>query len=176
MIAMLFMAEKRTAQRDTQPLLSRADIVTLLKHFGTVGRLLVGLIADGAPRSLDALSLILIIGLVLLCRRYEAPRTTTMRPGTLDPKAQPPAPPRVCRAVDDRRRQRAAAFVATLRLCSYGDVANKVVQKFLLWPYAAIATCGARQEWHLAGGTIFIGATMIRTRSHVRPPPSASPH
>ena len=33
MIAMLFMAEERTARRDTEPLLSCADIVALLKHF-----------------------------------------------------------------------------------------------------------------------------------------------
>jgi SRSO17 transposase len=33
MIAMLFMAEERTAQRDTEPLLSCADVVALLKHF-----------------------------------------------------------------------------------------------------------------------------------------------
>ena len=31
MIAMLFMAEERTAQHDTEPLLSCADIVALLK-------------------------------------------------------------------------------------------------------------------------------------------------
>jgi SRSO17 transposase len=33
MIAMLFMAEERIARRDTEPLLSCADIVALLKHF-----------------------------------------------------------------------------------------------------------------------------------------------
>jgi SRSO17 transposase len=33
MIAMLFMAEERSAQHDTEPLLSCADIVALLKHF-----------------------------------------------------------------------------------------------------------------------------------------------
>jgi SRSO17 transposase len=33
MIAMLFMAEERIAQRDSEPLLSCADIVALLKHF-----------------------------------------------------------------------------------------------------------------------------------------------
>src|ERR1019366_5463604 len=33
MIAMLFMAEERTAQHDTEPLLSCADIVALLKNF-----------------------------------------------------------------------------------------------------------------------------------------------
>ncbi len=33
MIAMLFMAEERTAQKDSVPLLSCADIITLLKHF-----------------------------------------------------------------------------------------------------------------------------------------------
>jgi len=33
MIAMLFMAEERTAQHTTEPLLSCADIVALLKHF-----------------------------------------------------------------------------------------------------------------------------------------------
>jgi SRSO17 transposase len=33
MIAMLFMAEERTAQHNTEPLLSCADIVALLKHF-----------------------------------------------------------------------------------------------------------------------------------------------
>lgn len=33
MIAMLFMAEERTAQHDTEPLLSCADIVVLLQHF-----------------------------------------------------------------------------------------------------------------------------------------------
>jgi len=33
MIAMLFMAEERTAQHDAEPLLSCADIVVLLKHF-----------------------------------------------------------------------------------------------------------------------------------------------
>jgi SRSO17 transposase len=33
MIAMLFMAEERTAQCDTEPLLSCADVVALLKHF-----------------------------------------------------------------------------------------------------------------------------------------------
>ena len=33
MIAMLFMAEERTAQHDAEPLLSCADIVALLKHF-----------------------------------------------------------------------------------------------------------------------------------------------
>jgi SRSO17 transposase len=33
MIAMLFMAEERVARRDTEPLLSCADIVALLKHF-----------------------------------------------------------------------------------------------------------------------------------------------
>jgi len=30
---MLFMAEERTAQHDTEPLLSCADIVVLLQHF-----------------------------------------------------------------------------------------------------------------------------------------------
>ena len=33
MIAMLFIAEERTVQHDTEPLLSCADIVALLKHF-----------------------------------------------------------------------------------------------------------------------------------------------
>jgi hypothetical protein len=33
MIAMLFMAEERTARQAETPLLSGADIVTLLKHF-----------------------------------------------------------------------------------------------------------------------------------------------
>ena len=33
MIAMLFMAEERAAQKDSVPLLSCADIITLLKHF-----------------------------------------------------------------------------------------------------------------------------------------------
>ena len=33
MIAMLFMAEERTAQKDSVPLLSCADIIALLKHF-----------------------------------------------------------------------------------------------------------------------------------------------
>lgn len=33
LIAMLFMAEERSAQHDSEPLLSCADIVGLLKHF-----------------------------------------------------------------------------------------------------------------------------------------------
>ena len=33
MIAMLFMAEERTAQCATEPLPSRGDVVALLKHF-----------------------------------------------------------------------------------------------------------------------------------------------
>ena len=72
-IAMLFMAEERTAQHATEPLLSCADIGDSAQALRTVGRLLVGLIADGAPRSLDALVLIGSIGLVLADTRRPGP-------------------------------------------------------------------------------------------------------